>query len=159
MSPLPIGIDPEASDGLSEGAAGTTGIGALTLSSNSTINFGTGSSAVVQFAGLGPHTPITGADLAIINWDGVPVTGGSGDRLLFSGLATDFTTAFGQTDVSFNGVTGYVVDQFLGFYEVTAVPVPEPSTWIAAALALGAIGFSQRKRVRVCASFTLRKHF
>ena len=87
------------------------------------------------------------------------MTGGRGDRLLFSGLATDFTTAFGQTDVSFNGVTGYVVDQFLGFYEVTAVPVPEPSTWIAAALALGAIGFSQRKRVRACASFTLRKHF
>jgi len=31
------------------------------------------------------------------------------------------------------------------------VPVPEPGTWVAAALALGVIGFSQRKRLRPCA--------
>jgi hypothetical protein len=36
--------------------------------------------------------------------------------------------------------------------------VPEPSTWLAAALALGVIGFSQRKRVRACASFAVKKH-
>jgi hypothetical protein len=28
------------------------------------------------------------------------------------------------------------------------VPVPEPSTWLGAALALGAIGFTQRRRLR-----------
>jgi len=39
------------------------------------------------------------------------------------------------------------------------VPVPEPGTWVAAALALGVIGFSQRKRVRACASFAAKKHF
>jgi len=33
------------------------------------------------------------------------------------------------------------------------VAVPEPSTWLAAALALGAIGFSQRKRMRARARF------
>jgi len=33
------------------------------------------------------------------------------------------------------------------------VPVPEPGTWVAAALALGVIGFSQRKRVRSRARF------
>jgi hypothetical protein len=38
------------------------------------------------------------------------------------------------------------------------VPVPEPGTWVAAALALGVIGFSQRKRVRACASFAAQKH-
>ncbi len=37
--------------------------------------------------------------------------------------------------------------------------VPEPSTWLAAALALGVIGFSQRKRVRARASFAVKKHF
>jgi PEP-CTERM motif-containing protein len=80
------------------------------------------------------------------------VTGGSGDRLLFSGLATDFTTALGQTDVSFNGVTGYFVDQFSGFYEVTGVPVPEPGTWLVGTLTLGALVFSQLgKRSRVAA--------
>ena len=39
------------------------------------------------------------------------------------------------------------------------VAVPEPSTWVAAGLALGVIGFSQRKRVRACASFAVKKHF
>jgi hypothetical protein len=38
------------------------------------------------------------------------------------------------------------------------VAVPEPSTWVAAGLALGAIGFSQRKRVRACASFAVKGH-
>src|SRR5205807_1037663 len=70
--------------GKSEGAAGTTGVGSLTLTSNSTIDFAIGTfSSIVQFA---------------------------------------------------------------GFNEVTEVP--EPSTWVAAALAQAAIAFSQRKRVR-----------
>jgi PEP-CTERM motif len=36
---------------------------------------------------------------------------------------------------------------------VTVNEVPEPGTWVAAALALGVIGFSQRKRVRARARF------
>jgi hypothetical protein len=36
--------------------------------------------------------------------------------------------------------------------------VPEPSTWLAAVLALGVIGFSQRKRMRACASSGGRKN-
>jgi hypothetical protein len=38
------------------------------------------------------------------------------------------------------------------------VAVPEPSTWVAAGLALGAIGFSQRKRLRAYASSAAKKH-
>jgi len=38
------------------------------------------------------------------------------------------------------------------------VAVPEPSTWLAAALALGAIGFSQRKRLRAWASSAVERH-
>jgi hypothetical protein len=49
-----------------------------------------------------------------------------------------------QSDVSFNGVTGYFTDQFSGFYEISEVP--EPSTWLAGALTLAALGYSQRKR-------------
>jgi hypothetical protein len=37
--------------------------------------------------------------------------------------------------------------------------VPEPSTWLAAVLALGVIGFAQRKRLRAGASFAVKKHF
>ena len=42
--------------------------------------------------------------------------------------------------------------------DMTVNEVPEPGTWVAAALALGVIGFSQRKRVRACASFAAQKH-
>ena len=132
------------SNGVSEGTAGAAGagMGALTLTLNSTIDFGTGSS-ILHFAGLGPHVPVAGADLAITNWSGS--TGGGGtDRLLFTGDSSSFQLLFDQTDVSFNGVPGYNLVDFVGFYEVTAVP--EPGTWIGAALALAALGFTQRKR-------------
>jgi len=123
----------------------TAGIGALTLTANSTIDFGTGNS-IIEFAGLGAHTAGTGADLAILNWTGTLFTPGGTDQLLFAGTVTDFTSKFDQSDVSFNGIQGYSAIQIAaGYYEIVAVP--EPSTWLAAALALGAIGFSRRKRL------------
>jgi hypothetical protein len=39
------------------------------------------------------------------------------------------------------------------------VAVPEPSTWFAAVLTLVAIGFSQRKRLRACASSAVKNPF
>ncbi len=126
--------------------AGGNNIGALTLTATSVINFGTGNSSILEFGGVGTHT--AGTLLQVTNWDGTPVVGGSGDRLLFSGTATDFTTKYNQTDVSFNGMTGYAVDQFSGYYEVTGlVPVPEPTTILGGLLALGTLGYSQRRRL------------
>jgi autotransporter-associated beta strand protein len=135
--------------GLSEvnGPAGsrTPGIGALTLTANSTINFGTGSS-IIEFAGLGAHTPTVGPNLLILSWTGTPNVPGGTDQLLFAGLTSTFTSQFDQSDVSFNGVTGYNTFQITpSYFEVTAVP--EPSTWAGAALALGVLGWSQRRRL------------
>jgi autotransporter-associated beta strand protein len=112
--------------GLTEAGGGTgtrtAGMGALTLTANSTIDFGTGNS-IIEFAGLGPHVPITGADLAILNWTGTGGTAGGTDQLLFAGTTTDFTSQFDQSDVSFNGVQGYNAIQIaLGYYEVVEVP-------------------------------------
>jgi fibronectin-binding autotransporter adhesin len=127
-------------------AAPTAGIGALTLTATSTINFGSGNTSIIEFSALGTHT--LGTILQITNWDGTPVTGGGTERLLFAGLATSFTTTYLQTEVSFNGTTGYAVDQFMGFYEVTGLTaVPEPGTWFGGALAVGLLGWSQRRRV------------
>lgn len=122
----------------------TPGMGALTLTANSTIDFGSGTS-IIEFASLGAHTPITGADLLITNWTGTVNVPGGTDQLLFAGVISDFTGKFDQSDVSFNGVTGYNIFQITaGYYEVTEVP--EPSTWIAGGLALGAVLLSQRRR-------------
>ncbi len=132
--------------GLSEGSASATGagIGALSLTANSTIDFGAGTS-ILNFAVVGLHIPITGADLALINWSGL-LSGGGSDQLLFTGLAADFVLTYDQSDVSFNGVTGYNFVQFTGFYEI--VPVPEFSTYTAGLLTLVALCFSQRGRLR-----------
>jgi len=61
---------------------------------------------------------------------------------LHSGYANDYGPYFAMDNVDVDLIT----------------EVPEPSTWFAAVLALGAIGFSQRKRVRACASFAAQKH-
>ena len=131
--------------GKSEGAAGTTGIGALTLTATSTIDFAVGStSSIIQFAGLGTHT--AGTILQVTNWDGTVGTGGGPERLLFTGTTTEFTSLYGQSDVTFNGAAGYNAIQFSGYYEIAAVP--EPSTYVVGALALAAIGFHQARRLR-----------
>jgi len=128
-----------------EGAAGTTGVGALTLTATSTIDFAVGAtSSIVQFSGLGTHT--AGTLLQIANWNGIPNTGGGTERLLFAGATASFTSLYGQSDVTFNGAAGYSAVQFAGYYEITAVP--EPSTWFAASFALVAIGFHQRRSLR-----------
>jgi autotransporter-associated beta strand protein len=129
--------------GLSEGAPGTNGIGALSLTSTSTIDFGLTNTSVIQFAGVGTQT--NGQILQLINWNGNPDTGGTGDRLLFAGTYTQFTNQYTQNEVSFNGVSGYNIYQFGGFYEVTAVP--EPGTWFGAGLALLAVLYTQRGRL------------
>jgi hypothetical protein len=66
--------------------------------------------------------------------------------LLFAGTTTDFTSKYTQSEVSFNGVLGYDAIQFSGFFQVT--PIPEPATWIGGALALAAVSYTQRRRLR-----------
>jgi hypothetical protein len=121
-------------------------LGALTLSATSTIDFGLGDNGnKLVFSGVGTH--IANTILQIANWEGAPFTGNGSEQLLFAGNTTDFTNVYNQADVIFNGITGYDAIQFAGFYEITAIP--EPSTWIAAALALATLLYGRlrfRKR-------------
>jgi autotransporter-associated beta strand protein len=132
--------------GKSEGAAGTTGVGALTLTSTSTLDFGpTGTNNLIQFAGIGTHT--SGAILQITDWEGTPGQANGADELLFAGTASTFTSAYAQSEVSFDGATGYSVMQNTGYYEIYALsPVPEPATWLAGILSITAIAWSLRGR-------------
>jgi fibronectin-binding autotransporter adhesin len=132
-----------ATAGFSEGSAGADGLGALTLSATSTIDFGAGAS-VVRFAGIAQSVADT--VLMIANWTGTPTVPGGTDRLLFSGLATDFTNLFNQNEVSFNEISGYFASEDLGgFYEIT--PVPEPATFLSALGVIGLIGYRERRRI------------
>jgi fibronectin-binding autotransporter adhesin len=128
-----------------EGTTSSVGVGALTLTASSHIDFGTGTVGVLTFASLNPST----FTLTIDNWTGNYNTVGSGstDRLIFnsdqaSNLSSFFFTGYGAGGVEFNLGGGY--------WEVVAA-VPEPSTWIVAALSLGALGcYHVRRRCGVC---------
>ena len=135
----------------SQGTNGAAGIGALTLASNSTIDM-TGNS-VLHFAA---STAAANGVLSVLDWNGVVAgngaTGGSTTDLLRFGTAnSDLGFLSNIQFVDPNGVPGTFAAMFASGNpgEVVpdlATPVPEPSTWIGAALALGAIGWAQRKR-------------
>ena len=131
----------------------TLGLGALTLSSNATLNYaaGTGDSvATLVFSSFTPNANV----LNIINYTNTHANvlnsgiDGQDDRLIFdqneaTNLA-DFNFGTGTTAVEIAlGATG--------FYEVFAVVVPEPGTWAAGALACAVIGYQflvvRRRRV------------
>lgn len=120
------------------GGGSAPGAGALTLSATgSDLDFGTGTVGTLTSASFSPGN----FSLTVDNW-----TGAGTDGLVF------------HSDQSFNlsrfNFTGYAAGAFeidLGgdFYEIAPVaPVPEPSTCVAGALALGALAFHQRRRQR-----------
>jgi autotransporter-associated beta strand protein len=143
--------------GTSEGAATTIGLGALTLSASSTIDF-TGAAATLTFA----SGAYTSGVLTINNWSGLANTAGIDgihDRLIFAGDNTArlaFLGAFSQSDIAFTGFgSGYAALQFdANYFEV--VPVPEPSALVAATALLGLIGWREGRRRRVARPFSPR---
>jgi autotransporter-associated beta strand protein len=137
--------------GLSEhGLSGATvipGMGAVTLLSNSIIDLGSGAS-VIAFASSSAQT-WTGT-ISIYNWSGIPGAGNGTDQLYFGTDATGLTAGqlgqiafYSDSGTTFVGWAGYASD-----LDGEVVPVPEPSTWFATALALGALGFNQLRRMR-----------
>jgi hypothetical protein len=133
-----------AKGNFNEGSTSTAGGGALTLSATgSHLDLGTGTVGTLTFASFTPG----GFSLTIDNWTGTAGTVGSGttDRLIFASDQSANLSSFqfagyaGATEFSLGG----------GYYEVTPVTlVPEPSTYVAGALALGLLGCHQRRRLR-----------
>jgi autotransporter-associated beta strand protein len=126
--------------------ASSVGLGALSLQSNATFNFGTGGVGTFTFASFAPGT----FTLNVLNWTSsnadftASMSGidGIDDRLIFAGVLPP-DTAF----ITFNGAQSTALLLEPGFWEVMPLTaVPEPSTWIGGALALAVIGFMSRKR-------------
>jgi len=123
-----------------EGAAGSAGVGSMSLSATSILDYGTlGAGAnAIAFGGVGSHTAAT--VLQVTNYDiGT-------DHLYFTGATSDFSSAFAPTEVSFNGTLGYAAISFSGYYEIVAVP--EPTTVLGAAGLLAFLAYRERRRVR-----------
>ena len=167
------------------GTLGGTGTisGAVTVASGGTLNPGpsgaSGSAAAVDTLHSGALTLQSGS---FSNFDVATPT--NFDKLISSstlnlGGALDVNIAAGQTFTAgqtltlFSGtsesgtfvgivdgqIVFYVGYAFIADYTTTGfnlVAIPEPSAWFAAALALGAIVFTQRKRVRVYASSAVK---
>lgn len=132
--------------GLNEGSHSTSGVGALTLQANSVINLGTGSS-ILHFADSSGATWTSSIKLSITNWSGN--TSGSGtDQVLF-GTSTAGLSSSQIAEIQFVNPDGFAAGTYgamiLSSGEI--VPVPEPATWAAAVLALGAIAWTQRRRL------------
>lgn len=125
-------------------------LGSLTLSANSTIDFGSGFGDQLTFTGVGTHT--AGSALSILNWSGIGSTLGisTSDRLIFNGTVTDFTNVYSQADVSFGGFgTGYRAISFNSNTQFEIVAIPEPATIFGALALLGLVGYRERRRLAV----------
>lgn len=130
-----------ATGGFSEGDATNSGLGNLSLSVTSTLDFGGIPGSTLFFAGLGSHAG--GSLLQITNWDA------GSDRLLFAGLSNSFTAAFPQEEVSFNNAPGYAAIQFdTSHFEIIAVPEPSSTALLGAASLFALVGFRARYRCR-----------
>ena len=124
----------------------TPGIGALTLLSSSTIDFGEGAS-VLPFANN--SASMWTSVLSIYNWSGTPVTGG-GTHELYFGTGSTGLTSTQLSQIAFysdSGTTYLGSAEFLSGMTGELQPVPEPATWFSAVLVAGAIAWSQRYRV------------
>jgi autotransporter-associated beta strand protein len=137
--------------GLSEyTAVGSTvlpGMGALTLTSASTIDL-SNLASIISFADS--HNQTWTGSLRILNWTGTIGTGGGTDQVYF-GTDPNGLTLAQLNQISFYSDGGTMLlgtAQILADGEIVPLePIPEPATWIGAALTLGAIGLTQGKRI------------
>ncbi len=154
-APVTLGGGTIAKDNFSEGSASAAGLGALTLTANSILNFGTGTVGVLSFAGFTPGVDSELFRLTVDNWTGQANTVGtaSSDRLIFNSDQTSNLSSFSFTGYA-DGATQFNLGG--GYYEIAPMtPVPEPSTYAAAALAAAVIGqhlLRRRRRQRLARS-------
>jgi autotransporter-associated beta strand protein len=132
--------------GLSEGTHAAAGIGALTLSNNSIIDLGNGAS-ILHFAASNAVSWTASKILTIEDWSG-SVAGNGTDQLLF-GTTSSGLTASQISEVRFLNPLGFAPGTYDAAILSTGelVPIPEPGTWLAGALALGSLLATQRRHV------------
>src|SRR5262249_52865303 len=124
------------------------GLGALTLTANSTLDFGASGVGTLVFASFNPGINT----LNILNWTSTanPTSPNSGtdgvdDRLIFNQDQAGNLSAFNFGA----GLTAQEIALDSGFWEIIGVSaVPEPSTWFAGSLAVAGVLFISLRRRR-----------
>jgi autotransporter-associated beta strand protein len=137
-APITLAGGTFAKGDFSEGSTSTAGAGALTLSvTGSHLDFGTGTGGTLTFASFSPGS----FSLTIDNWRAAGT-----DRLVFDSNQSGNLSHFNFTGYA---AGAFEIDLGGGYYEITPVaPIPEASTYVAGALALGALAYHQRRRFR-----------
>ena len=148
--------------GATAGAIGTLKTGALTLSNSSKFSVdmlaGTGNADQISVTGA---VNITLASLQLNIPNGTVFAAGDQYVLINNDAPTRFqerSPMLQPAPISSTVTFGSLLTLVATGNDFVITAVPEPSTWLAAALALGAIGFSQRKRLRAWASSAVERH-
>jgi autotransporter-associated beta strand protein len=130
---------------------GDDSIGSMTLSANSTIDFGTSTDTTTRDLKFANSSAISWVGtLTITNWtQAINGTNGAYGRLYFSSDTNGLTSGqLGQ--ISFNlGGTLYGA-KYLSDGEIVAdiTPIPEPRVYAAALVLLATVGWRERKKLR-----------
>jgi fibronectin-binding autotransporter adhesin len=131
--------------GSQSGTAGTVGIGALTLTAASTIDYGTTGVGTLNFNGI---SGLSSTDkLSIIDFTtthpSAMGTDGTDDRFIVN---QDLSSVL--ADITIDGITP--TSEIMlgnGEFELSVTPVPEASTWMAGVLSFGVLGWRLRRRL------------
>jgi autotransporter-associated beta strand protein len=132
------------------GGTGSTASGTLTLTNSLTLNTG----SIIELAlgaTAGAHSTITRSGIGLWTFDAhqaftfinLGVVPGTTYTNIITGLGSDpGESNWAITNAGWSGSFSYAS----GNISVDIVALPEPATWIAGALVLGAVGWTQRRR-------------
>ena len=142
-----------SSGAILEAGTGSTGQtltmrGAVTMGSGSIIALALGASGAHSTLAIGAGGSISFQSLQKFNVIDLGVTAGSTYTGLITGIGSDPGTESSWTIANQSWVYNFSYDSANGGeIDLTVTATPEPSTWIAGALALAAIAYNQRKRI------------
>jgi autotransporter-associated beta strand protein len=143
-----------SSGAILEAGTGSTGQtltmkGAVTMAAGSIVQLALGASSAHSTLAIGVGGSISFQSLQKFNIIDLGVSNGSTYTGIITGIGADPGTESSWTianqqawtyNFSYDSASGGEID-------LTVTAIPEPSTWIAAGLALAAIGYNQRKRI------------
>ncbi len=116
-------------------------LGALTLSANSTLDFGTSNNVHLQFS----SAAWTGGGLTVNNWTGTEFTSGNPDQFLVASAGPVDSTFLSEISFTGHAPGSIAFNVGGGLYEI--VPVPEPATIFGAIGLVAFVGFRERRRI------------